>query len=71
MSFDVAWNHCIKLDNDHSDYYNLPTTTGLGILFAGTIGILYFKEPITALKIVSIILIALGVIGLNHSEVVG
>lgn len=43
---------------------------GLGILFVAVIGILYFKEPVTALKIASIILIVLGVTGLNVSDVV-
>ena len=43
---------------------------GLGILFVAVIGILYFKEPVTALKITSIILIVLGVTGLNISDMV-
>jgi len=43
---------------------------GLGILFITVIGILYFKEPVTALKIASIVLIATGVAGLNISDVV-
>jgi small multidrug resistance pump len=43
---------------------------GLGILFVAVIGILYFKEPVTALKIVSIILVVLGVTGLNICEVI-
>ena len=43
---------------------------GLGILFISVVGILYFKEPVTALKIASIILVVLGVIGLNMGEVI-
>ena len=41
---------------------------GLGIAIVAIIGILYFKEPVTALKIASIILISVGVAGLNISE---
>lgn len=43
---------------------------GLGILIITVIGILYFKEPVSTLKIGSIILIAIGVIGLNLSNMV-
>lgn len=43
---------------------------GLGILFVTVIGILYFKEPVTALKIASMILVVLGVTGLNIDEVI-
>jgi small multidrug resistance pump len=43
---------------------------GLGILFVAVIGILYFKEPVTALKIASMILVVLGVTGLNIGEVI-
>jgi len=43
---------------------------GLGIAFVAIIGILYFKEPVTALKIVSIALIAVGVVGLNISDLI-
>ncbi len=43
---------------------------GLGILFVAIIGILYFKEPVTALKIASNILVVLGVTGLNIGEVI-
>lgn len=40
---------------------------GLGILLIGVIGIVYFKESVSALRIVSMLLIAVGVIGLNLS----
>jgi len=39
--------------------------SGLGTALIALIGIYYFKEPLTALKIISIVLIILGVIGLN------
>jgi len=42
---------------------------GLGVLLIGTIGILYFKEPISVLKIVSMILIVAGVVGLHASRI--
>ena len=41
--------------------------SGMGTALIGTIGILWFKEPVTALKLVSLILIIAGVIGLNLS----
>ncbi|MCK4724017.1 MAG: QacE family quaternary ammonium compound efflux SMR transporter, partial [Dehalococcoidia bacterium] len=37
---------------------------GLGVLLIGAIGIMYFKEPVSALKIASMFLIAIGVVGL-------
>jgi small multidrug resistance pump len=40
---------------------------GLGTALIATVGILWFKEPITALKIISLGLIIIGVIGLNLS----
>ena len=43
---------------------------GLGIAIVTIIGILYFKEPVTALKIASITLIVLGVTGLNIGDVI-
>jgi len=43
---------------------------GLGIAIVSIIGILYFKEPATALKIASIALVAIGVVGLNISEMI-
>lgn len=43
---------------------------GLGIAIVSIIGILYFKEPVTAIKIASIALIAIGVVDLNISDVI-
>ena len=43
---------------------------GLGIAVVSIIGILYFKEPVTVLKIASIALIAIGVVGLNISDLI-
>lgn len=42
-----------------------PLYAGIGVLCVALIGFLYFKEPVTALKVVSILLIVGGVIGLN------
>jgi small multidrug resistance pump len=42
---------------------------GVGVLIIGAIGIIYFKEPISALKIASMVLIALGVAGLYGSDI--
>lgn len=39
--------------------------SGLGTALIATIGVLWFKEPLTMLKIGSIAFIILGVIGLN------
>ncbi len=39
--------------------------SGLGTALITTIGVLYFREPMTAVKLISIGLIILGVIGLN------
>ncbi|HVB24912.1 MAG TPA: multidrug efflux SMR transporter [Ktedonobacteraceae bacterium] len=39
--------------------------SGLGTALIATIGFLWFKEPMTALKIASLGLIIIGVIGLN------
>lgn len=39
--------------------------SGLGTLLISVIGIMWFKEPATAIKIASIALIILGVVGLN------
>ncbi|MGP8321986.1 MAG: DMT family transporter [Methanosarcinaceae archaeon] len=41
---------------------------GMGTALIATIGILWFKEPISALKIISLGLIIIGVIGLNLSS---
>ena len=40
---------------------------GIGTTLIVTVGILYFKEPMTALKIASIGLVIIGVIGLHLS----
>lgn len=38
---------------------------GLGVFLMAAIGVIYFKDPMTILKVVSILLIIAGVIGLN------
>ena len=40
---------------------------GLGVLLISAVGILYFKEPVSALRIASTILIIGGVVGLYSS----
>jgi len=42
--------------------------SGVGTALIATIGILYFKEPVTAIKIGSIALIVIGVVGLALVE---
>lgn len=39
--------------------------TGIGIIGAALLGILFLKEPVTAMKLVFIALIAVGILGLN------
>jgi small multidrug resistance pump len=39
--------------------------SGVGTALIATIGILYFREAVTALKLVSVLLIIVGVVGLN------
>ena len=39
--------------------------SGVGTALIATIGVLYFKEPMTALKLISLALIIGGVVGLN------
>lgn len=41
---------------------------GLGMALVTVIGIFWFKEPVNALKIVSLIVVVAGVIGLNLSD---
>lgn len=41
--------------------------SGMGTALIAAIGILYFKEPLTAVKIVCTVLIIAGVAGLNYS----
>mgnify|MGYP000126633883 CR=1 FL=1 len=43
--------------------YAIWSATGTALI--ATIGIIYFNEPLTGLKILSLLLIILGVIGLN------
>ncbi|UXY15473.1 multidrug efflux SMR transporter [Chitiniphilus purpureus] len=42
---------------------------GLGTALIAGVGMLYFKEPVTAVKIGSLVLIVLGIAGLNLSGV--
>ena len=39
--------------------------SGLGTALIALIGVLWFREPLTALKVVSLVLIVAGVVGLN------
>ena len=41
--------------------------SGVGSVLVAAIGFLYFREAVTALKLVSILLIIAGVVGLNMS----
>ncbi|MEW6128722.1 MAG: multidrug efflux SMR transporter [Acidobacteriota bacterium] len=41
--------------------------SGMGTALIATIGILWFEEPLNALKLVSLALIIIGVIGINLS----
>jgi len=41
---------------------------GLGTAFITVIGIFWFKKPVNALKMVSLIVVVAGVIGLNLSD---
>ena len=41
---------------------------GIGILLVSVIGMTYFKEPASIMKIISILIIVVGVIMLNLSE---
>lgn len=43
--------------------------SGVGTALTGAIGILYFKEPATAVKMVSLTLIIVGVMGLQSASV--
>lgn len=42
--------------------------SGLGTTLIATVGILWFREPLSAVKIISIGLIVLGVLGLRLSD---
>jgi small multidrug resistance pump len=39
--------------------------SGVGTALIATIGVLWFREPMTALKLISLALIIVGVVGLN------
>ena len=39
--------------------------SGVGMALIASIGVLWFKEPATALKLISLALIIIGVVGLN------
>jgi len=39
--------------------------SGVGTAMIAIIGVMYFREPATAIKIISILLIIIGVVGLN------
>jgi len=41
---------------------------GCGILLVSVVGMTYFKEPVSTMKIISILIIIIGVIMLNMSE---
>ena len=41
--------------------------SGVGTALIATIGVLWFKEPATAMKLISLCLIIIGVVGLNLS----
>jgi small multidrug resistance pump len=41
--------------------------SGMGTALIATIGVLWFKEPLTAVKLISLGLIIIGVVGLNLS----
>ncbi len=45
----------------------MPVWSGLGTALIAAIGVLWLKEPLNTLKIVSLTLIIFGVIGLNLS----
>lgn len=42
--------------------------SGIGIILVSVIGMTYFKEPVSAMKIISILIIVVGVVLLNISE---
>ena len=41
---------------------------GVGILLVSVIGMIYFKEPVNVMKVISILIIVVGVVMLNLSE---
>jgi small multidrug resistance pump len=42
--------------------------SGLGTALIATVGVLWLKEPLNTLKVVSLVFIIIGVIGLNLSD---
>ena len=42
---------------------------GIGIMLVSVVGMTYFKEPVSMMKIISILIIATGVVLLNLSDV--
>jgi small multidrug resistance pump len=49
--------------------FDYAVWTGLGVLLISTTGIPYFKESVNVLKIISIIFIVCGVVGLHVSGI--
>ena len=43
---------------------------GLGIMLVSVIGMVFFKEPVSMLKVISILIIVAGVVLLNLSELI-
>ncbi|MDA8137042.1 MAG: multidrug efflux SMR transporter [Desulfobacteraceae bacterium] len=62
MSF-VALTFAIKKFDVSMAY---AVWSGLGTALIAAIGIFYFKEPLTALKVLCTLLIIAGVVGLNY-----
>ncbi len=63
LSF-TALTFCLKTMDVSVAY---AVWSGLGTMIIAVIGVAYFGEPITLLKAVSLMLIVLGLIGLNVS----
>jgi small multidrug resistance pump len=64
LSF-IALTLCIKRIDVSIAY---AVWAGLGTALIAVIGMTYFKEPISALKLVCLALIILGAVGLNLSS---
>ncbi len=57
---------CLNLVLKHIDVsVAYAVWSGLGTALIAVVGIWYFREPLTALKLISLGLVILGVIGLN------
>jgi small multidrug resistance pump len=65
MSF-VSLNFVLKKVDVSTAY---AIWSGLGTALIAIVGILWFKEPLSALKIISIGLIIVGIVGLNMSGI--